>query len=108
MAIANRFFPTMSQARGDRNLFSPTTEQTFQHSQVSFVYIVKTIQTKCMTGGCKGLLVLTESLQSISHGLILHHVDQSSTQAEVREDEEHILQDVIDTTNLLEKESSHC
>ena len=26
-AIANRFFPTMSQARGERNRFSPKTEQ---------------------------------------------------------------------------------
>ena len=48
--------------------------------------------------------VLTKSLQCISHGLILHHVNQSSAEAEVREDEEHILQDVINTTNLLEEE----
>lgn len=28
MAMANRFFPTMSQARGERNRFSPVAEQT--------------------------------------------------------------------------------
>lgn len=50
----------------------------------------------------KGNSVFTESLQSISHGLILHHVDQSSAQAKVREDEENILQDVIDPSDLLQ------
>lgn len=48
--------------------------------------------------------VLTKSLQSISHCLILHHVNQSSAQTEVWEDEEHVLQDIIDTTDLLKPE----
>lgn len=48
--------------------------------------------------------MFTESLQSISHCLILHHVNKSSSQAEVREDEEHILQDIINATDFLKEE----
>lgn len=35
--------------------------------------------------------VITKSLQSVRHCLILHHVNQSSAQTKVREDEEHVL-----------------
>lgn len=44
---------------------------------------------------------LTKPLQSISHGLVFHHVDKSPPQAEVGEDEEDGLQDVIDVVQLL-------
>lgn len=47
-------------------------------------------------------MVHTKSLQSVSHSLVLHHVNQTSAQTEVREDQEHVLQDVVDATNLLE------
>lgn len=46
---------------------------------------------------------LTKSLQSISHGLVLHHVYQPTSQAEVREDQEDIFQNVIDATDLLQQ-----
>lgn len=44
---------------------------------------------------------LTKSLQSISHSLVFHHVNKSPAQAEVGEDEEDRLQDVIDVLQLL-------
>lgn len=44
---------------------------------------------------------LTKSLQSISHSLVFHHVNESPAQAEVGEDEEDRLQDVIDVLQLL-------
>lgn len=50
---------------------------------------------------------LTKSLQSISHSLVFHHVNESPAQAEVGEDEEYRLQNVIDVLQLLlRKESS--
>lgn len=45
--------------------------------------------------------VITKSLQSVGHCLILHHVNQASAQTKVGEDEEHVLQDVVDTTDFL-------
>lgn len=33
----------------------------------------------------------TESLEGICHGLVFSHVDEASTQAEMREDEKHFL-----------------
>lgn len=49
----------------------------------------------------------TKSLEGVGHGLVLHHVDESSSQAEVREDEEDVLQDVVDPSNLLQKRRDH-
>lgn len=49
---------------------------------------------------------LTKSLQSISHSLVFHHVNESPAQAEVREDEEDRLQDVIDVLQLLLRKNS--
>lgn len=51
-----------------------------------------------------GNAVLTESFQSVGHGLVLHHVDEASTQTEVRKYQQNVLQDVIDTSNLLKRE----
>lgn len=68
-----------------------------------FSVLSKTNKDTFLAGGNNGLLCFTESLQSISHCLILHHVNKSSPQAEVREDEEHVLQDIIDTADLLKE-----
>lgn len=38
----------------------------------------------------------TESLEGICHGLVLGHVNEPSSQAEVRKDEKHLLQDSVD------------
>lgn len=48
--------------------------------------------------------VFTKSLKGVGHGLVLHHVDESSTEAEVREDEEDILQNVVDSSDLLQRQ----
>ena len=45
---------------------------------------------------------LTESLQGVGHGLVLHHVDETPPQAEVGEDEQNVLQDVVDPADLLQ------
>lgn len=47
---------------------------------------------------------LTKPFQSVGHGLIFHHVDQSPPQAEVGEDEEDRLQDFIDVVQLLKEQ----
>lgn len=44
----------------------------------------------------------TESLERVSHGLVLDHVDQPSAQTEVREDQQHVLQDVVYSSDLLQ------
>lgn len=44
---------------------------------------------------------LTKPLQSISHGLVFHHVNEPPSQAEMGENEENRLQDVIDIVQLL-------
>lgn len=45
----------------------------------------------------------TESLEGVGHGLVLHHVDESSSQTEVGEDQEDVLQDVVDASDFLQK-----
>lgn len=40
---------------------------------------------------CNNQAIHTKSLQSISHRLVLHHVNQASSQTEVREDQQHVL-----------------
>lgn len=80
-AMANRFFPTMSHSRGERNRFSPGTE----HSRQSIIC------THCSMSGLSSAAGSTKSLQGVGHGLVLHHVDESSTQTEVGEDEEDVL-----------------
>lgn len=59
-----------------------------------------------MVVGKNEFAVITESLQSVCHCLILHHVNQSPAQAEVGEDEEHVLQDVVDAADFLKKQQS--
>lgn len=54
------------------------------------------------------VLCLTESFQSVGHGLVLHHVDESSAQTEVREDQEDVLQDVVDSSDLLQRLTLDC
>lgn len=44
---------------------------------------------------------LTKPLEGISHGLVLHHVDEASAKAEVGEDEENLLQDAVDVVEFL-------
>lgn len=50
---------------------------------------------------------LTEVAEEVGHGLILGHVNQSSAQAEVREDEEHLFHDVIDVWHVLASKNKH-
>lgn len=45
--------------------------------------------------------VLTEADEEGGHGLVLGHVDQPSAQTEVREDQQHLLDDVIDVGDVL-------
>lgn len=45
----------------------------------------------------------TKSFQGVGHGLVLHHVDESSSQTEVREDEQDVLQDIVDSSDFLQK-----
>ena len=47
-------------------------------------------------------LKLTEAFQGVGHSLVLHHVDEAPPQAEVREDEQNVLQDVVDPSDLLQ------
>lgn len=47
------------------------------------------------------LSVLTEADEEGGHGLVLGHVDQPPAQAEVREDQQHLLDDVIDVGDVL-------
>lgn len=103
-AMAKRFFPTMSHARGDRKRFSPENQQVGKLKTESF-RIKSKLSIGCVWNQMNGLC-LTESFQSISHGLVLHHIDQPTSQAEVREDEENVFQNVIDATNLLHQDTS--
>lgn len=66
--------------------------------------IVKTKEKRRALRYIKMVSKITKSLQSVSHGLILHHVNQPSAQTEVREDEEDVLQDVVDAADFLEWE----
>lgn len=45
--------------------------------------------------------VLTQADEEGGHGLVLGHVDQPSAQTEVREDQQHLLDDVIDVGDVL-------
>lgn len=107
MAIANRFFPTMSQARGERKRFSPVETQNGNGGETpkaSRDLIFTCIVKKKRKGGLRQIIMvseITKSLQSVGHRLILHHVNQPSAQTEVREDEEDVLQDVVDATDFL-------
>ncbi len=47
--------------------------------------------------------ICTESLESVCHGLVFGHVDESSSQAEMREDEKHLLQDPVHLVQMLER-----
>lgn len=44
----------------------------------------------------------TESLEGVCHGLVLSHVDEPSSQAEMREDEKHLLQNLVHLVEMLE------
>jgi len=52
-------------------------------------------------GGASRCDPRTESLEGVGHGLVLGHVDEPSAQAEVREDEEHLLQDAVHLVQML-------
>lgn len=101
-AMANRFFPTMSHSRGERNRFSPETGHSqhldefssFPPTVLTHLHPARNIQkTLCR--------VFTESLEGVGHRLVLHHINESSPETEVREDEEDVLQDVVDSSDLL-------
>lgn len=47
--------------------------------------------------------VRTQSLKGVCHSLVLGHIDESSSQAEMREDEEHLLQDPVHLIQMLER-----
>lgn len=50
-----------------------------------------------------GSASLTKSLEGVGHRLVLHHVDESSAETEVWKDEQNILQDVVDASDLLQR-----
>lgn len=111
MAIANRFFPTMSQARGERKRFSPVKTQNGNGGETPrasreliFTCVAKKKKREGVLRQIKMVSEITKSLQSVGHRLILHHVNQPSAQTEVREDEEDVLQDVVDATDFLKWE----
>lgn len=54
----------------------------------------------------RGTYIGTQSLEGISHGLVFGHVDESSSQAEMREDEKHLLQDPVHLVQMLERKTS--
>lgn len=45
--------------------------------------------------------MLTKAFKQSGHGLVLAHVDEPSTQTEVRENEQHLLHNVIDVRDFL-------
>lgn len=49
--------------------------------------------------------VLTEADEERGHGLVLGHVDQPSAQTEVREDQQHLLDDVVGVGDVLGRRS---
>lgn len=82
----------MSHSSGERNLFSPGTRAPGQPPAA---------EPRPPRGSAPPL---TESLEGVGHRLVLHHVDESSPQAEVREDEEDVLQDVVDAADFLRRQ----
>lgn len=54
--------------------------------------------------GCVLIGKRTESLEGVCHGLVFSHVNESSTQAEMREDEKHFLQDPVYLVQMLERQ----
>jgi len=49
------------------------------------------------------MYISTQSLEGVGHGLVLGHVDESSSQAEMREDEKHLLQDPVHLIQMLNR-----
>lgn len=45
----------------------------------------------------------TQSLKGVCHGLIFSHVDESSAETEMREDEENFLQNPVHLVQMLER-----
>lgn len=54
----------------------------------------------------RGGYIATQSLEGVCHGLVFGHVDESSSQAEMREDEKHLLQDPVHLVQMLERKKS--
>ena len=52
------------------------------------------------------MLSLTEAAEERGHGLVLGHVDEPPPQTEVREDEQHLLHDVVDAGHILIAETN--
>lgn len=48
--------------------------------------------------------VLTEAEEEGGHGLVPGHVDQPPAQTEVGEDQQHLLHDVVDAGDVLERD----
>lgn len=46
---------------------------------------------------------VTQSQEGVCHGLVFGHIDESSSQAEMREDEKHLLQDSVYFVQVLER-----
>lgn len=64
------------------------------------------IQSKISSEEVKSCVLIgkhTESLEGVCHGLVFSHVNESSTQAEMREDEKHFLQDPVYLVQMLER-----
>lgn len=100
-AMAKRFFPTMSHSRGERSLFSPENKDNDHMTSLT----PSTSQSACVcayvsVSVCECALG-TKSFEGVGHRLVFHHVDESPPQTEVREDEEDVLQDIVDSANFL-------
>lgn len=97
IAMANRFFPTKSQDKGSRFCLVPVDINKMNSSSkltVVHAYWYLFISERAL---CKN----TQPLKCVCHGLVLGHVNETSTQTEVREDQEHLLQDPVDLIQML-------
>lgn len=61
---------------------------------------IKSEQINLLRHKCGG----TQSLESIRHGLVFGHVNESSSQTEMREDEKHPLQDPVNFIQVLQRQ----
>lgn len=59
--------------------------------QNNIQYIVHYIYSNCTAQSIQRYTVCTQSLEGVCHGLVFCHVDESSSQAEMREDKKHLL-----------------
>lgn len=96
IAMANRFFPTKSQDKGSRFCLVPV-----DINKINSTYSCSCLLQKFLFISERALFKNTQPLKCICHGLVLGHVNETSTQTEVREDQEDLLQDPVDLIQVL-------